>query len=330
MSAVHELSLKFLVLGRYQQRPVTTESHLFGAAVASLGHVLVERLKDKPDVLVCLDWDLKKLLLLLQARFVGVRTVLIKYEPNVTMPMHKFKNPLGIFWKVLRVGDPSYDPALNWPVDWNLDNFQNDERTRQAVAINARKWSFHNDSLYGLRAKYFATSSNIDVFGPGWGEKLSKKLIWLSKELLLSIIRLSFHSLSYISWSLARPVNYRGTSQNKLLTLSKYKVSLVIENSSQYVSEKLVDSLLSGCVTVYVGGDPAAFGIPDDVYVRSLPSVREIDAKIREALEADSFAIRKRILDWAQNPASARNWGRLEAHKKMVQIIEFAFLRSSQ
>ena len=88
--------------------------------------------------------------------------------------------------------------------------------------------------------------------------------------------------------------NYLGKVEDKIATLSGYKYSLVVENSNEYLSEKLVDVLLAGTFPLYVGPDLESFGLPSDVAITAKPTVEAISMAITQ-IEGDKL-LRERIL----------------------------------
>lgn len=60
--------------------------------------------------------------------------------------------------------------------------------------------------------------------------------------------------------------SYRGYSAVKFQTIADYKYSLVIENSNEdwYISEKIFDALMCGCMPIYYGTDKIFDLIPHD------------------------------------------------------------------
>jgi hypothetical protein len=61
--------------------------------------------------------------------------------------------------------------------------------------------------------------------------------------------------------------NYRGYVQDKDLEISKYKYCVVIENSPDYVSEKLFEATRNACLVFYDGPTLSEFGIPNGIVV---------------------------------------------------------------
>ena len=83
----------------------------------------------------------------------------------------------------------------------------------------------------------------------------------------------SFGSLTNLFPNLKR---YIGPISNKDLTQSEYKVSLVIENSLDYISEKLFDALSSQNIVVYVGVDISRFGLNKKMVIQSEKNIESV------------------------------------------------------
>jgi hypothetical protein len=71
--------------------------------------------------------------------------------------------------------------------------------------------------------------------------------------------------------------------------LAQIKIAIVIENSLDYVSEKLFDCLRSGTVPLYIGPNLEDFGIPRTVTLETLPDlgsiIRTVQSVTQEELE---------------------------------------------
>jgi hypothetical protein len=75
--------------------------------------------------------------------------------------------------------------------------------------------------------------------------------------------------------------NFRGLSEDKFKTMENYSISVVIENSADYVSEKLFDSISSGAITIYVGPDLEKYGISGDSAIQTEASAEEVIKVVR-------------------------------------------------
>jgi len=115
------------------------------------------------------------------------------------------------------------NPKLNFNSKYKFE-----ERSLLCAIISNKKSLFFNrKSLYGLRNKIITKllkDERFHLYGPGWNHAQHKK-------------------------------NYFGKVKSKAEKLFFYKYSLVIENSREEgaLTEKIFDSMASGCVPIYYG-----------------------------------------------------------------------------
>jgi hypothetical protein len=130
---------------------------------------------------------------------------------------------------------------------------------------------------------------HVDIFGSKWNLGILKDSKNAIKSLrsISSGATFSFNSLSNIG---ERFDNYFGNAVNKIETLSDYRYSLVIENSLEYISEKLVDAILAGTVPIYVGPDLELCGFPVGIAITCKPEVDDIEASANSLLTDRSLA----------------------------------------
>lgn len=97
--------------------------------------------------------------------------------------------------------------------------------------------------------------------------------------------------------------NYRGYAASKYLTLSQYRYNLAIENSLEdwYISEKIFDALLCGCMPIYYGSEKIFDLLPSD-WFHFLPDLGPKSVKLAMNLaKTDSY------LSVAENRAEIAN-----------------------
>jgi hypothetical protein len=82
----------------------------------------------------------------------------------------------------------------------------------------------------------------------------------------------------------------------------------VIENSGEYMSEKLFDSLFAGTFPIYVGPNPVDFGIPEFVAIHSNPDIDSIMNAIELARTIDLASWRASVLDWLKSDGVEQAW----------------------
>jgi len=295
----------------------------------SRGHQLCENLDDGPDVLICVDWNKPARTVVKAANRRGVITVLVMYEPSVVTPAHLKSKVRSLFSGVIEVGRPGLEQVFKWPQTWDTSYFDREERIDRVVAISANKYSFLKGELYSLRAKCYAEIPKVDLYGPDWETPIIRVLPKIFRELQIAVWaaprRVVFNCLRTL---FSPPLEYFGVVPNKLEALSKYRHSLVIENSCEYMSEKLLDCLLAGTLPVYVGPEVEDFGIPGDLVIRCpadpVSVAHALDRIGEESYTSWKQSARKWIFDddvkslWDSNPAIT----------KILEEVEF--VRSHQ
>lgn len=86
---------------------------------------------------------------------------------------------------------------------------------------------------------------------------------------------------------------YRGPCLTKWKTLKEYRYNLVIENSDDeyYISEKIFDALICGCMPIYYGNEKIFEVIPREWFYY-LPTLEDVEiGKLNEFLRTDSYRV---------------------------------------
>ena len=252
----------------------------------SLGIEVVYSLNDAPDFLILVDYRRTDLRLVSEARKIHCKSVLVVQEPEVVLPQHSKPSILTRFDAVLRIGRPNEIPPLKWPQSWRTV-CRNPDRIQSAVMINSDKWSFVPGHLYWLRAALAVQSKNLVVYGYGWERPYITRLSHRLFELLRILSTGTMPSFKGLKNSLSIPITYHGETRDKVSQMSNYAVAVVIENSREFVSEKLFDAWFAGCVPVYVGPNIENMGIPPGLVILSNPDVASVQDAIEKALSVN-------------------------------------------
>lgn len=136
-------------------------------------------------------------------------------------------------------------------------------KTRDICIIAGNKRSREQNELYSERdraIRWFEKSKfSFDMYGAGWNERIFK-----------GVFR-PFNRLRIFKKILYKPPNcYKGSVESKFTTLRNYRFSLCFENVSGgggYISEKIFDSMFSGCVPIYLGASDIDKFVPTDTYI---------------------------------------------------------------
>jgi hypothetical protein len=294
-------------------------SSLSGVA-RTLGFESVNSLSEAPDLVICVDYEKTVLPTIREAKTQGIRTVLIINEPEVVIPEHTQLRILNEFDKVLRVGRPHTSNLLKWPQTW-LPLSANEERLDRVVLVNADKWSYVRGQHYWLRAAVSSQLENVDVFGFGWDRSFFVRFAHRAFELWRTAASRARPQFQGITKILAKPKSYKGSIPDKNSAMKNYKVALVVENSSEFLTEKLFDAWFAGCIPVYVGPPVGTFGIPENlVFQVKRPSVSEVSISIDAALAADWETYQHNLKDFLASEA-AQEW---KAESALAVIIDRA------
>jgi len=311
--------LHILFLNRHNH---SAESTSVAAVARTMGHSLAQDFEDIPDLIVCIDWTKSMEDKVKLAYTLGIPRVLIKLEPSVVIPEYQKLKVSALFTAVMEMGRPFSQPVYAYPQGWETSFFERAGRLDRLVAINANKYSFVPGELYSLRASAYSKISSLDLYGRGWDRSVGDNLLKLAKELQIAILGGSPVTFACVKNLYRPPKNFMGVSETKLETLSRYKYSLVIENSLEYMTEKLIDSLMAGAMPIYVGPDVEKLGIPPALYYSasaSLESVKKSVARARDASWKDWHdAARK----WISDPASEEIWEVRKLNRRLVNEIE--------
>lgn len=290
--------------GKYSFKNDESEAwQLFEQRLHICGLELVnEKFFSKIEALICLGYSKKAIKEAQRSNVPKNRRILVLWEPPIVNPkLHKEK--------YLRNFGHIYSPSKVWAKQFNTEYFNYPvgkfekkditgnlhNRFHKIVMIQANKFSLIKGENYSLRRALVTRSKlgqdHIDTYGTGWQrfpfKDFAKSVLKLLRNLDMGI---SKNGVCKLSTSTA---NARGTTKNKIETLKKYKISIVIENHSSYVSEKLFDSLNAGCVTVYVGPQLDNFGLNNKMVIQVEPNKDKIEFVLEKLLSMSDSELSK-------------------------------------
>jgi hypothetical protein len=197
--------------------------------------------------------------------------VLIIWEPEMVdekIRSKKIRNLYGTIiyasrlW-VREIGEKYFD----WPqsvANFSEISFEDwVKRENASVMIQANKYSMHRNEMYSLRRRVIKEFKNspqsLALYGSHWNAGYVYNLrSWIASSRRVRAIN---WALSTFKDQVTKYPNYLGEIDNKHQINSKYRITVVIENSLDYVSEKLFDALSSGTYVVYLGPNLDHFDI---------------------------------------------------------------------
>jgi hypothetical protein len=277
--------------------------------------------------LVCIDYapsvakEIKKL------RLSPENCTLVHMEPSVVLPANYGRYRQRQFGKVITVGGlGSHDSrSVHWPLLWpsafDLEKLHAMERDERVVVINGNKMSFLKGELYSLRRKAIKNLTNLDLYGTQWDSKFASRMIIAIKSFAQAVLSRKLPRLSGLNlWFQDYPKS-KGPVDDKLQTMAHYKYALVIENSAEYMSEKLMEALFAGCVPIYVGPDPGKYGIPRELVIRAQPSLRSIQEALLQAEGWNMNEFHAKLGAFLSSSAVRDLWDHIRVYERLLEKI---------
>jgi len=225
-----------------------------------------------------------------------------------------------------KVDDPKFEFALKNAVENNFFDYNNwNKRKNKLVLIAANKVSATSNSNYKLRRLIAKNMSpnEIDIYGGLWNSSIRIKV---SHRLAVGLysIRIGYlPNLTALYGSLFS--KYRSTlgeSENKHLTIQQYRYSLVIENSSDYCSEKIFDAILNGSIPIYIGPKSNEIFLPHNLFYSSNGSVDEIRMILNSIQRKTPNDMLDSMRSFLQSDNFTENWSSDRVYKKIANKIE--------
>lgn len=170
----------------------------------------------------------------------------------------------------------TWHPDLIDNVKYRLTNFainpnpqfgiQNFREKKLCTMISGNKASSHPLELYSSRVnaiRFFEQchANDFDLYGVGWDQlPASNKIFRALNRLTPATAKLFAKKFS----------SYRGKVKSKAETLNRYRFAICFENAREipgYITEKIFDCLVAGCVPIYWGAPDIGKHVPSDCYV---------------------------------------------------------------
>jgi hypothetical protein len=303
-------------------------------AFNSFGQFLLDRgllslsVDSTAEKLVCIDYAPSVAKEIQKLGLSSENCTLVHMEPSVVLPANYARYRQRQFGKVITVGGiSSHDSrSVHWPLLWpsasNLDKLHATERDERVVLVSGNKMSFIKGELYSLRRKAIKNLKNLDLYGTQWDSKFVSRLIIALKSFAQAALSLKLPRLSGLYlWFQDYPKS-KGPVDDKLKTMAHYKYALVIENSAEYMSEKLIESLFAGCVPIYVGPDPEKYGIPKELVIRAQPSLRSIQEALLQAQGWNMNAFHAKLGAFLSSSEVRDLWDHTSVYERLLEKIQ--------
>jgi len=273
--------------------------------------------------LVCIDYDSQVRRLFSRYGLNKGHSLLIRTEPTIVLPKNYWPSTQNRFGQVLTLGgDPSVGiDSLPWPQVWpETDDaflYQGKARQDKIVSISGNKLSLISGELYSLRRKCIQQLSDLVFFGKGWDLTFLNKLETALKAFLFALISWRLPKLSALDCWFSRYPRWGGAVDDKRQVMSDYNYALVIENSLEYVSEKLFDAFFAGCIPIYVGPLVSKYGIPQELVIQADPDLESIRRAIESARSLSYEVWFSGVKSFLESESTRTKW----SHEHVYQEI---------
>lgn len=242
-----------------------------------------------------------------QARRAGIspqRSVLVAWESPAIRPRNFYPSTTRHYG--CSIGFSPLWPApfdrevLHWPQGQNFDPgkllslSEWRQRDPRAVLVCRNTASAISGSQYLLRREVLMRTeeSVLHLAGTAWPATFAGDARMALASGAKALDQGRIPDLNLVWRSLRNSPRHRGAPvENKYELLERFQIALVIENSLDYISEKLFDAIAAGCFPIYVGPRLEDMGLDPDLAL-SVPPRPEF---IREALSKVTSPDVKRV-----------------------------------
>ena len=144
-------------------------------------------------------------------------------------------------------------------------------RKKKIVMLASNKFSPVKNSGYSIRrkvAKIYKDSKLLEIYGMYWKSSFFFKLY-----LFLGMVKFNIRSGFIPALNLNQIKKIKSTSikdriANKLELLNNSQFLIIVENSSDSLTEKIFDAFFCGVIPIYCGADLAKVGIPNSTFIK--------------------------------------------------------------
>lgn len=213
---------------------------------------------DLQDVAAIISWDINQTILNNIINYPVNKNFLLTFEPPVIAPIYYHPELTRYFGNIYTLIDDLVDNQRYFKIHClprrldRINPIPNFSEKKLCTLINSNKTSSRPDELYSERRKaidFFNKTADFDLYGYGWKGIPCWKGVVIDDE--------------------------------KLHTLKMYKFCICFENMKNqrgYVSEKIIECLVGGCIPVYFGATNILDYVPKECWIdfRQFHSYQEL------------------------------------------------------
>jgi hypothetical protein len=231
------------------------------------------------------------------------------YESNANPNVPK-KTDVDILQQVL---------SKSFPISQEVWN----SRENEIVLISSNKVSPKKSLFHEFRrlVAHNAQTYNILVYGELWDANLKRKVVHRLAVLLFAIRNRSSVSIRSVYGNLHWKYKTYGAVDNKFDVLVRCKISIVLENSDTTISEKLFDSILAGCVPIYIGPKLSSVELPDNIALECEPKIDSLFLLLDSLSSEQLEHVRLKGQDFIQSDCFKHVWSSAAVNSSLSNLI---------
>jgi hypothetical protein len=303
------------------------------------------------DCLIAINHDPKAIRDFLRAGGTIENAILIRLEPAAVFPVQYRSRIERKYGKIFTPGSTKVNKnsILAWPYYYNSNPLRPDKnhlelrtitsRLKDADTYDSNKWgnrrflltliasnkvSAISSSNYQLRRELAQSlpKNFLTVYGGLWDSSLFERIKHRVSVLKSATWSGVVPNLFQIYGNLFRKYQTTaGIIEDKHQIIQESKFSLVIENDSNYVSEKLVDALLGGSIPIYVGGDFSALTIPKEAVVTGISDAQDLVSFVASITDDEVLRYLSSAQQWLASPDFYEVWSGDKVYSRIADEI---------
>jgi len=247
-------------------------------------------------------------------------------------PGSVLQNPSGFFgWPYQKYANPNIPTVSAEGIDESFypEITQYYEWVNRSIVLSmvaANKVAPAFGQHYALRRKFAHNLQSLDfqLYGPLWSAPIRLKIRHRLAVTYFAIRQGTIPNLNSIWGNLL--FNYPrslGEVHDKHEVLKDSKFSLVFENSDTYVSEKLFDSIINGCIPVYFGPELSKVGLPDNLIIKYMGPIEDLVLFLEELSQDTIQEKLNAISEFLHSKDFKENWFETSVYQRIVKDITY-------
>lgn len=258
------------------------------------------------------------------------KEVLLQVEPEVVRPDLYWTKAFRTYDYIIPISEErakrqNLQEWVDLPLEIPTYRKRENQPKKFAALVNEHKFSASSRSKYGLRREVIklcrSKGIELDLFGKQWGD--SKTLVMRRRlyALRTALVAHSPISITECFGDLFYSFQSEGIMDPEGQGLQDYRLSIVIENDLDYVSEKIWKSLYAGSIPIYVGPRLDKFGEMNEVVVECSDNADSILEAIDKTKNIDFLHWRNEVDAFLQSKEIEKRKDPLQFWKKFADVL---------